>query len=84
MNSNAKVTVLFFAQLSEISQKTEAQYHIQAQETALSLYQRIRSEYDFPLEATQLRAAQNHAFCPWETVLADQDIVAFIPPVAGG
>lgn len=84
MSSNAKVTVLFFAQLSEISQKTEAQYYIQAQETALSLYQRIRAEYEFPFETSQLRAACNHCFCDWETVLKDQDIVAFIPPVAGG
>lgn len=84
MRSKDKVTVLFFAQLSEISHQTEAQYPIEAQETALSLYQRICAEYDFPLEATQLRAARNHAFCPWDTVLENRDIVAFIPPVAGG
>lgn len=31
-----------------------------------------------------LRAACNEEYCDWDRVLGDGDVVAFIPPVAGG
>ena len=31
-----------------------------------------------------LAVAINETYCPWTAALADDDVVAFLPPVAGG
>jgi sulfur-carrier protein len=53
-------------------------------ETALDLYEELKLQYGFKLHTELLKVAVNEAFCPWETVLNDNDAVVFIPPVAGG
>lgn len=41
----------------------------------------------FPLlgpERASMGVAVNQSYCPWSTALAQDDAVAFLPPVAGG
>ncbi len=52
--------------------------------TAAALYDELRARHAFTLPADRLRVAINNDFAPWNTPLADQQILAFIPPVAGG
>lgn len=55
-----------------------------AAETAGDLYQELAQRHKFSLRMEQLRVAINDQFANWETQVQNQDVVVFIPPVAGG
>jgi molybdopterin synthase sulfur carrier subunit len=40
--------------------------------------------YGFKHAQNQLRVSCNGAFCDWQYVPLDGDVIAFIPPVSGG
>jgi molybdopterin synthase sulfur carrier subunit len=48
------------------------------------LYAVLRERHGFKHAQNQLRVACNGAFCDWQYVPADGDVIAFIPPVSGG
>ena len=75
------ITLLYFAALREATGKDQENYATAAH-TIAELYAELQQRYTFP--AVPLRAARNHVFCDWHEALADQDTIAFIPPVAGG
>ena len=75
------ITLLYFAALSEATGKDQENYATAAH-TIAELYAELQQRYAFP--AVPLRAARNHVFCDWHEAIAEQDIIAFIPPVAGG
>ncbi len=52
--------------------------------TPAALYAELAARHGFRLPASQLRVADNAAFCDWERPLEDGDEIVFIPPVAGG
>lgn len=80
---NQNINVLYFASLREYT--TQAQETRQTNATTpAELYTELQTIYDFDLPQERLRAAVNHAFCDWHTLLKDGDTVAFIPPVSGG
>ena len=84
MSSTVKLTVLYFAALREQAGKEQEEIVLDAPLDAAALYTLLAERHAFTLPQSRLRAAVNHSFCPWNTALADQDIVAFIPPIAGG
>lgn len=49
-----------------------------------ALYDELASRHGFTLTRSQLRVAVNAEFADWSRLLADDDEVVFIPPVAGG
>ena len=49
-----------------------------------TIYEELKSRYQFPHKQKQLMVAINEDFASWETILQDGDEVVFIPPVAGG
>ena len=55
-----------------------------AANTPSKLYAELAVRHRFRLAASQLRVAVNASFSDWDQVLADDDEVVFIPPVAGG
>lgn len=78
------ITVLYFASLAELAKKDEEILLIKNDMTLTHLYADLAEKYGFDLAKNQLGVAVNHAFCDWEKPLQADDIVAFIPPVAGG
>ena len=52
--------------------------------TAGELYVELRQRHRFSMPPDRLRVAINAAFADWDTALAADDLVVFIPPVAGG
>ncbi len=78
-----KITVLYFASLA---QKAKIDGEIMTvQTTDLStLYQLLSDKYQFELTQDKLSVAVNHEFSDWNQKIATGDVVAFIPPVAGG
>ena len=84
MSSTVKLTVLYFAALREQAGREQEEIELAAPLDAAALYALLAERHALTQQQSRLRAAVNHSFCPWDTPLADQDIVAFIPPVAGG
>lgn len=81
---NLRINVLYFARLQEQSGRAGETCTVDAPCTAAQLYALLREKYCFDLPQERLRAAVNHSFCTWDTLLCDGDTAAFIPPVAGG
>ena len=75
------ITLLYFAALREATGKDQETCATSAH-TVAELYAELQQRYTFP--DVPLRAARKHVFCDWHEALADQDTIAFIPPVAGG
>lgn len=73
----------YFAILRDQRGLAEEQLEIEPQ-TAIQLYQSLKSKYGLSLDSQALRLSVNQAFVPWQTQLKDGDEVVFIPPVAGG
>ena len=48
------------------------------------LYHLLNEKYSLPLDENHLRVAINNSFEKFDTPLKENDVVAFIPPVAGG
>ncbi|MBH5328493.1 molybdopterin converting factor subunit 1 [Eikenella sp. S3360] len=84
MSSTVEITVLYFAALREQAGKEQETLAVAAGSTPAALYEQLARQYNFSLPQERIRAAVNHAFADWTQPLAERDIVAFIPPVAGG
>ena len=84
MSSTVEITVLYFAALREQAGKEQEKIHVAEGCTAAALYEQLSQQYRFTLPQERLRCAVNHQFAAWDTALKAGDILAFIPPVAGG
>lgn len=49
-----------------------------------SLYASLAERHGFDLERTHVRVAVNHAIAAWSAPIQENDIITFLPPVAGG
>lgn len=77
------IQILYFAILREqrgLSQESMAT----DSGTIAELYEELRLKHGLRFPAMHLRAAINDEFMPWTSLLKPGDVVAFIPPVAGG
>lgn len=77
------VRVRYFAQLREERGRSEETVTTNA-ETAGELFDQIKRRFDFSFSREELRVAVNASFCDWEVCVQEDDLVVFIPPVAGG
>jgi len=77
------INLLYFAQLQESTKLTEEKHETESM-TASGLYEELKAKYGFKHKQKHLMLAINEEFQPWETPLKHGDVVAFIPPVAGG
>ncbi len=75
--------IQYYALLREQSGTSSESVKTVAQ-TAGDLYQELAQRHGFSLRKDQLRVAVNEEFANWERQLHDNDVVVFIPPVAGG
>lgn len=83
MSNNLTVTVLYFASLAEQAGIDE-EILTTSHHCLNKIYSDLSSKYDFKLTQDELAVAVNHQIVSWQTKVSNGDIIAFIPPVAGG
>jgi molybdopterin converting factor subunit 1 len=77
------VNIRYYALLREQAGRSEESLDTAAA-TAATLYDELAARYGFSLPREQLKVAINGDFSDWSRALAPEDVVVFIPPVAGG
>jgi molybdopterin converting factor subunit 1 len=85
VSSHFRVEVLFFGRVRELTGITEDHAEIPQGATLADLFNSYAAR--FPKLAafrSSLVASRNQEFAAWDTMLADRDTVAFLPPVSGG
>lgn len=78
-----RLRLRYFASLREEAGRAAESVETAAA-TPAKLYEELAARHGFRLAQAQLQVAVNSAFTDWDRVLADDDEVVFIPPVAGG
>lgn len=81
--TNKQIDVLYFASLAEQAGKDEERLNFDG-DSLTELYQFLTDKYQFKLPQQKIAVAINHEITNWNAPLQDGDVVAFIPPVAGG
>ena len=77
------IQVQYYAQLREDAGRAEETVQTGAASVS-ALFEDLRRRHGFSLSPENLRVAVNGSFVDWDTSLDAQDLVVFIPPVAGG
>ncbi len=77
-------TLLYFSFLQEKAGKPEEKRALPPELTAKTLFNDVCDELQIDAKKTPVRVSINHAFADWDSLIQPNDIVAFIPPVAGG
>ena len=78
-----KINVNYYAMFREAAGCSNETIETESND-AVSLFDTLKSKYDFSMCRSHVRLAVNDAFVDWETPLNDGDSIVFIPPVAGG
>ena len=78
-----KVKIRYFAQLRDQACTDQEVLETDAR-TPGELYEILKVRHGFTLNPGLVRAAVNDEFCPWDHPLEADNLVVFIPPVAGG
>src|SRR3954447_22909893 len=80
-----RVTVLFFGILKDIIGQPEESVEIEPNTTLGSLFDHYSQRFEtLQWKRPSILFARNQEFAPAETILTDNDEVAFLPPVSGG
>jgi sulfur-carrier protein len=82
---NLRVHVLFFGRVRELTAIAEEPVEIAGGATLDDLFNLYVAR--FPQLAafrSSLVASRNQEFAAWDSTLAENDIIAFLPPVSGG
>lgn len=78
-----EVQVQYYAQLREDAGRAEETVHTEAASVS-ALFEELNRRHEFSLAPDSLRVAVNGSLVGWDAALNAQDLVVFIPPVAGG
>lgn len=73
----------YFASLADAAGCGEESVSSAAQ-TPRALYPELATRHGFRMAIDRLRVAVNGSLVDWEYALADNDEIAFLPPVSGG
>lgn len=78
------VTIKYFGLLAEVTNKSEEQLQLD-QETIsmIGLQSKLESFYQ-GLQKTTYAIAVNQTICTTDVEIKNQDVIAFLPPFAGG
>ncbi|MGB9431375.1 MAG: molybdopterin converting factor subunit 1 [Candidatus Acidiferrum sp.] len=85
VSPNLRVKVLFFGPVREFTGIAEETIELPNGATLADLFDRYAAR--FPRLATfraSLVASRNQEFASWDTLLTEDDTIAFLPPVSGG
>ena len=80
---NKRIRICYFASLRELRGISEETINTTAV-TAEQLYDELAATHNFKFNKQLIKVAINDSFVLWDTALNPEDIVVFIPPVAGG
>lgn len=84
MNNKRKhFQVCYYAALREMRGISEETIE-SSSNNAEQLYDELAAAHGLALNKEIIKVAVNDKFVPWNTVLKPNDIIVFIPPVAGG
>ncbi|MGL5112094.1 MAG: MoaD/ThiS family protein [Flavobacterium sp.] len=79
-----KVTLKYFGLLAEIANCNEEQLELK-DSTASLMFVKKNIENRFPaFQKTTYSIALNQSLCNEEVLLKEEDVIAFLPPFAGG
>ncbi|MGJ8698122.1 MAG: NTP transferase domain-containing protein [Verrucomicrobiaceae bacterium] len=78
-----EVTVEYFAKLSQEADTNSEKIRTTAA-TLTGLWEEVRLKHHLSLDLPHIKPALNNEFAPWTTPLNDSDLIAFMPPFAGG
>ena len=78
-----KIKILYFASLQESANKANEEIQTDCK-TAKELYSELKDKYNFELEIDDMKVAINEAYTDFDSDIKEGDIIAFIPPIAGG
>jgi molybdopterin converting factor subunit 1 len=78
-----QIKIQYFALLREQRGCSEEKVDTQAS-TPHELYEELTGKHRFSLPVNRLTVAVNDDFAQWDQQLKNDDVVVFIPPVAGG
>lgn len=78
-----RVKVLYFASLRDDAGVSQ-EYLETGAKTIRELFEEINGGKKFKLSLNNLRAARNEEYTDFDALLREGDVIAFIPPVAGG
>jgi molybdopterin synthase sulfur carrier subunit len=81
---NVQVKIRYFALLKDLVGHAEESLLVPAGTNAGDVYLRLAEKYAFPLALTDVRVAVNDEFTTASHPLQPNDLLVFIPPVAGG
>ncbi len=79
-----KITIKYFASFREESCMDEEVLFLKETTTLKELYARLRKKHAFALNLNEVRLAVNESYQKESYVCQDEDVVVFIPPIAGG
>lgn len=78
-----KIQVRYYAALREQS-GCSGETLEGAPATAAEVYELLRARHGFSLDRSRVRVAINNQYGDWHQSLSADDVLVFIPPVAGG
>ncbi len=83
MSRNKTVHIKYFALLREERGLAAESIDTEANDLA-QLYNEVRARHSFSLPVERMAVAVNDGFANWQDRVEDQDVIVFVPPVAGG
>ncbi len=79
-----KVKVRYFASLREQAGKSQEEIEIEKGKNLKEIYQELSLRYGFTLLPQEIKYSVNNDYVDQIIKLNENDVVVFIPPVAGG
>ncbi|MDO4895815.1 MAG: molybdopterin converting factor subunit 1 [Moraxella sp.] len=76
--------ILYFASLAETADTDTETINVDDGTPLGVVYQILKDKHGFKMTDDKLAVAINHHMANWQSPIKDGDIIAFIPPVAGG
>jgi molybdopterin converting factor subunit 1 len=78
-----QIKIIYFAALRDCVSKEEEVHETKSQ-TPEDLFSELNEKYSFPVQRKSLKVAVNQSFESFDYSLKENDVVVFIPPMAGG
>jgi molybdopterin converting factor subunit 1 len=79
-----KVKVRYFASLRELAGTSQEEIEIEKGKNLKDIYQELSLRYGFTLLPQEIKYSVNNDYVDQIIQLNENDVVVFIPPVAGG